>query len=77
MELSSPKIQEFLILSNPNLKIFPLKNCWYFFLKKNHSKQLSYIFSKQSFSYISGNGTFLHFLPKSFSYVSRNGTFWS
>ena len=34
--------------------------------KKPHSEEISYIFSKKSFSYVSGNGTFLYFLKEAF-----------
>ena len=37
------------------LKIFRYKNFLYFFLKETHSEKISYIFSKERFSYISGN----------------------
>ena len=43
----------------PSLKIFP-KKFLAFLPKKTHSQKISYIFSKKSFSYISGNGTFWH-----------------
>ena len=36
-------------LFSPSLKFFPEKNLLYFFLKKKHSKKLSYIFSKKLF----------------------------
>ena len=39
------------------LKIFRYKNFLYFFLKETHSEKISYIFSKERFSYISGNRT--------------------
>ena len=54
-----------------------------FFAKKTRSEKISYIFSKESFSYISGNGT-LHFSaqarkikeihPRKISYTSGNGS---
>ena len=44
-------------ISSFGLKLFPEKDCLYFFLK-DHFKKLSYIFSKRSFSYILGNETF-------------------
>ena len=34
--------------------------------KKHRSEEISYIFSKKSFSYVSGNGTFLYFLKEAF-----------
>ena len=45
---------------SPNPQNFSRKSFLYFFLKKTRSEKISYILSKESFSYISGNGT-LHF----------------
>ena len=39
MELSSPKIKTFLILYNPNLKIFPRKKFLIFFPKNSYSEK--------------------------------------
>ena len=48
------------------LKIFPWKNLLYIFLKNLLASKLKNLlyFLKKSFSYISGNGTFLCFLKK-------------
>ena len=74
MELYCCKIKKFLIFSEMELcslvtflyfrkeisKLEKLKK------KKKRSKNISYIFSKKSLSYILGNGTFLCFLKKFF-----------
>ena len=60
------------------LKIFRYKNFLYFFLKETHSEKISYIFSKERFSYISGNRTLPPPTPKKKNpYISGNGTFCS
>ena len=79
-------------LSSSNIKkilIFPeMKPCTFWptpsksFAKKTHSEKISYIFSTESFSYISGNGT-LYFSaqarkikeihPRKISCTSGNG----
>ena len=38
--------------------------------KKIHPEKISYIFSKESFSYTLGNG-----IPEKIPYISENGTF--
>ena len=50
-------------------KVFPEKFL-IFFPKNTCSEKMSYIFSKKSFSYISGNKTFSYFLKKRFLYIS-------
>ena len=48
------------VFSGLNLQNISLKKLLISFPRKIHSEKISYIFSKESFSYISGNGT-LHF----------------
>ena len=69
MELSSSNIKKILIFleiktctfpPQPSKVFFPKQNCYTFPLK-NCSEKIYYIFSKESFSYISRNGT-LQFL---------------
>ena len=50
MELSSPKLKKLLVFQEG---IFQSQK-----IQKIHSKKISYIFSKKSFSYISRNGNF-------------------
>ena len=50
-------------LSGLSPEKFPLKQFLIFFPKKAHSEKISYIFSKESFSYISVNEA-LHFLAQ-------------
>ena len=58
MELSSPRIKNFLIVSSFSVQNFSLKIFLTFVPRKTHSKGISYIFSKKSFSYILGEGNF-------------------
>ena len=44
----------------------------FYTLANGNSEKISYIFPKESFSYISGNGTET---PKGIPYISGNGTF--
>ena len=43
--------------------------------KNKHCKNISFVFSKVSFSYISRKATFLYFLQKRYSYILVNGNF--
>ena len=59
------------------LKIFRYKNFLYFFLKETHSEKISYIFSKERFSYISGNRTLPPPPPQKKSLYCRKWNFFS
>ena len=64
MELASSNIKKILIFPEKKpctfhtqpLTFFPKKNL-HIFSYRHRSEKISYIFSKESFSYISGNGT--------------------
>ena len=49
MELSSPRIRNFLTVSSFSVQNFSLKIFLTFFPRKTHSKGISYIFSKKAF----------------------------
>ena len=68
MELSSPKIRKFLILSGLNSQNVSLK-ILIFFLEKTCSEKVSYIFSKKNFSNFQETELSYILLKKSFSYI--------
>ena len=70
MELSRPKIKTFLILSNPNLKLFPEKNLFW---------KICYIFLYfWKWNFLAPRLKILLYFPKkSFSYMSRNRLYFT
>ena len=70
MELSRPEIKTFLILSNPNLKLFPEKNPFW---------KICYLFLYfGKWNFLAPRlKIFLYFPKKSFSYMSRNRLYFT
>ena len=65
MELSSPKIKTYIILSSISPQKFSFKKILIFFPKKSTLKNFLY-FSKKNVFYILGNETFLYLEKRNF-----------